>query len=236
MSHSWTYADEEYDAIKLTAKDVAVPGEPSVPVIETDLDEAEYQETCENGTLLDACAAEILRMDQRIKDLQAVISERGDGVPRASDIDRDAFEALVPEDRFLAFLEAAGWALEARGWEKRAEELEAEVEAALRGQAEISEAGGRALDQWRTEKAALEAENAALKEGAAQVVAGFEEGVFVRDISRDGSPAWAMKLVRPLRGLAMLAACVPGAKEANPFPGSTYDPNGNFLEPGEEAP
>ena len=204
MSHSWTYT-EEYDEIRLTAKDVAAPGEPSVPVIETDLDEEEYQEACENSTLLDACAAEILRMDQRIKDLEAVISERGTGIPRPSDIDRDAFEALVPEDRFLAFLEAAGWALEARGWEKKAEDLEAQVEAALRGQAEISETSGRALDQWRAEKTALEAEPARIRREILALLPGISTVI----VTEKGE-SWPIIATDTIR--AALDRVIPGAE------------------------
>jgi hypothetical protein len=189
VSHSWTYRNDDYsdEEIELTATADNLAGDdgPHAPLITTNLSFDAFDEASANGILLDACAAEILRlddlvkyhegrsfdnsalayqwrrshdallallqehspealltaklpslpspegteaigrMDRRIKDLEAVISERGSGTPEPTEIDREAFEALDPEDRFAAFLEAAGWALEARRWEKRAEELEA---------------------------------------------------------------------------------------------------------------
>jgi hypothetical protein len=51
----------------------------------------------------------------------------------------------------------------------------------------------------------LAEENRQLKEGARLTLAGFESGVFIRDINGDGSPGWMLRLVEPLRGLALLA-------------------------------
>lgn len=54
----------------------------------------------------------------------------------------------------------------------------------------------------------LAAENARLREGARLVLAAFDSGVFVRDISGDDTAGWSMKMVEPLRGLGLLAEVV----------------------------
>ncbi len=180
MSHSWFYSNDDYSDgwIELTAENAAADDEPFTPIIRTNLSFDACDEASANGILLDACAGEILRLGRRISDLEAVISERGDDLPRPTDIDFDAFEDMDPRDRFDAFMEAAGWALEARGWEKRAEKLEAEVEAALCGQVEISESGGRAQDQWRAEKAALEAEPARVRRELLALIDDANSGIY----------------------------------------------------------
>lgn len=65
--------------------------------------------------------------------------------------------------------------------------------------------------QLAEEKVALTEENRRLREGAELVLAGFESGVFVRDISKDSEPGWAMKMIEPLRGLGILSREIKGA-------------------------
>jgi hypothetical protein len=65
----------------------------------------------------DPLLVEVIRLAQRVKDLEEVVAERGHGTPAPAEIDREAFQALEPIDRYLAYREAAGWALQARYWE-----------------------------------------------------------------------------------------------------------------------
>ena len=40
------------------------------------------------------------------------------------------------------------------------------------------------------------------------VIKAFEDGVFVRNISRDGEVGWAMRLVRPMAALGRLKSAI----------------------------
>jgi hypothetical protein len=73
MSHSWFYQNDDYsdEWIELTAENAAADDEPFTPIIKTNLSFDAFDEASANGVLLDACAAEILRMDRRIKELEA---------------------------------------------------------------------------------------------------------------------------------------------------------------------
>jgi len=40
------------------------------------------------------------------------------------------------------------------------------------------------------------------------IVESFEKGTFVRDITHDGEPAWAIRMIGPLRAVATLVTAV----------------------------
>lgn len=64
---------------------------------------------------------------------------------------------------------------------------------------------GNAIRAMVREILRLAEENRWLKEGARLVLAGFDDGVFIRDINGDGSREWLLKLIEPLRGLGLLS-------------------------------
>jgi hypothetical protein len=76
-----------------------------------------------DGYALAPALREILRLSARVKELEAVVRERGRGTPAPEEIDQEAFGALSPLDRFMAYREAAGWALQARAFEAENVEL-----------------------------------------------------------------------------------------------------------------
>jgi hypothetical protein len=64
MRHEWDYQDAEAtEPIRVCAVDVAAEGEPPTPVIEVAPD---LSDLIESGELLDACAAEILRLAEAL--------------------------------------------------------------------------------------------------------------------------------------------------------------------------
>lgn len=62
------------------------------------------------------------------------------------------------------------------------------------------------IERTLADMRAKDAEIARLKAAAAKVCEGFDLGFFVRDISRDSDPAWAIKLFPYIQALGALAA------------------------------
>jgi hypothetical protein len=58
-----------------------------------------------------------------------------------------------------------------------------------------------------------------LLDAAKAVLDGFDAGLFCRSAADDGSSGWAIKLFRPLRGLAILQLAVDKRAALTPIPG-----------------
>jgi hypothetical protein len=161
VSHSWFYLNDDYSDgwIELTAENAAAEDEPFTPVITTNLSFDAFDEASANGILLDACAAEILSLVARAEGAESALADQG-----------RIFFLHGPTDTHK---EQSERAMRAHGKrEARIAELEAEVEAALRGQVEISESNGRAWETWQKERAELEAEPARIRR---ELLAAFAE-------------------------------------------------------------
>jgi len=96
---------------------------------------------------------------------------------------------------------------------------ESDAEAA-RESARANAHGDSLLEKWDTEYqklwkrfATAQADSEKVLNYAADLLDGFDDGVFVRDVSRDNESGWAIRLIKPVAAMANLRAAIDEARK-----------------------